>query len=1171
MRLKSIRLSGFKSFVDPTSFEVPSSLVGVVGPNGCGKSNIIDAVRWVLGESRASELRGESMQDVIFNGSDQRKQSSRASVELVFDNSLGRIGGSWGTFAELAVKRILTRDGQSTYSINNQVVRRKDVHDLFMGTGLGPRAYAIIGQGTISRIIEARPEDLRIFLEEAAGVSKYKERRRETENRLQDTRENLVRVEDILRELTSQLEKLEKQAQVAAQFRDFETDRDRKQRMLWLLKRDEAAAERDRVQAQVATAQTELEQAVTQVRALDTEIEAVRESQFAASNQLHDNQASYYESNSAVARIEAEIRVVVDQREQVTQQLALFAAQSAQAQSRQSVARQELDALADAITENTAKQEQVTAELESAQEAVDPLDAAVRAATEMVDMSREEVAALNKNIEVAAARQAAARRQIESLTLRLERARAERKDVQVPDADQLKITINQRDAALEKEAASLLGMTDNENKWRSLDVQRTPAQESLRQHQNKLSQIEARIQALKTLQEQAQSQAKVVPWLQKHGLDKLARLWQKIQIEPGWQVAVEAVMRDRVAALEVASLDMITKLASDIPPGKASFYMVNSSVSAASTLPGEQPLLKQVRSADNRLAGVMSDWLAHYYCASSLDEAVKRANQAPAGSVFVTQQGHQVTRSGIQFYATENAQEGVLARQNELDSLAKEQRAQQLLADEERSKVALLESSAAAALTAFNTLRSSHAEDLRYLGQVRVEAERLEQIAARSSESVARLDAQIAETQAELEGLHEEEQTLAAQFESHDESLAGSQQTMEDKRDNLIHASGQLEAARVRVRELERRLQESSFETRSAVARREQMLETDKTSAQLLAQAASQVGSLQTQLAQLNQSSSQAGLQAALEARVTAEAALATARNAVEEANQKLRQSEEKRLTLERAQEPLRVKVGELQLKEQAARINIEQYSQQLTEAETDEAVIRAAFEVVPKLGFLQSELSRLNAAINSLGPVNLAALDELTQSKERQNFLQTQLNDLNEAIATLQDAISKIDIETRDLLQETFNKVNEQFNVLFPKLFGGGEAKLVMTGDEILNAGVQVMAQPPGKKNATIHLLSGGEKALTAIALVFAMFRLNPAPFCLLDEVDAPLDDANTERYAAMVKSMSEQTQFVFISHNKIAMEMAQQLIGVTMQERGVSRIVAVDLEDAARMLEAA
>ncbi len=891
MRLKSIRLSGFKSFVDPTSFEIPSSLVGVVGPNGCGKSNIIDAVRWVLGESRASELRGESMQDVIFNGSDQRKQASRASVELVFDNTLGRVGGSWGTFAELAVKRILTRDGQSTYSINNQVVRRKDVHDMFMGTGLGPRAYAIIGQGTISRIIEARPEDLRIFLEEAAGVSKYKERRRETENRLQDTRENLTRIDDILRELTSQLEKLETQAQVAAQFREFEADRDRKQRMLWLIRRDDAIAERDRVQAQVAGAQTQLEEAIAQVRALETEIESVRENQFTANNALHDRQAGYYESNSAVARIEAEIRSVVDQREQVTSQLALFAEQSSQAQSRQSLARQELDTLADAITENSAKQEQVTAELEDAQAALEPLDVAVSSATELVDMSREEVAALSKNIEVAAARQSAARRQIENLTLKLERAKAQRKEVQVPDADELKRVVTQRDAAVQKEAASQLGMNSNESQWRGLEAKRTPAQESLRQHQTKVSQIEARIQALKVMQEQAQSQAKVVPWLQKHGLDKLTRLWQKIQIEPGWQVAVEAVLRDRVAAMEVVSLDMITKLASDVPPGKAAFYTAQETRDTATHLANEQPLGKQVRSGDNRLAAVMSDWLAHFYCATNLDDAVRRSKTAPAGTVFVTQQGHQVTRSGIQFYATENAQEGVLARQNELDSLAKELRAQQLLADEERSTVALLESSVAAALTAFTQLRNDHAEDLRYLGQVRVEAERLEQLAARASDSLSGLDTQISETQSELEALHEEEQTLAAQFENHDADLAGSQQSMEDKRDNLIQASGKLETARQRVRDLERRLQECSFETRSAISRREQMLETDKSSAQMLAQAATQVMALQTQLGLLNQSSSQAGLQAALEARVAAESALAQARNGVETANQQLRQA----------------------------------------------------------------------------------------------------------------------------------------------------------------------------------------------------------------------------------------------------------------------------------------
>jgi chromosome segregation protein len=1172
VRLKQIKLAGFKSFVDPTSFEVPSQLVGVVGPNGCGKSNIIDAVRWVLGESRASELRGESMQDVIFNGSDQRKPASRASVELVFDNALGRVGGTWGTYAEIAVKRILTRDGQSIYSINNQAVRRKDVHDIFLGTGLGPRAYAIIGQGTISRIIEARPEDLRIFLEEAAGVSKYKERRRETENRLSDTRENLVRVDDILRELNNQLEKLERQAQVAQQFKELEADRDCKQKMLWLLRRDEATAERDRLQAQVAAAQTELEQATTELRSLDTQLESVREAQFAAGDKLHSQQALYYEKNSTVARLEAEIRMVVDSRNQVNAQLAMFASQTADAQGRQSFARQEVEQLATQLEEAAEREEQLSAELEQAESEIEPVEAAVAKADAEVEAARTQATEVSKAIEVSAARQSAARRQIESLSLRLDRARQERKQVEVPELTAVERAVAIRDSALKDEELSLIAMNEAESKWRGLEVQRTPAQESLRGLQTKTSQIEARISALKQLQERAQSQAKVVPWLQKHGLDKLGRLWQKMQIESGWETAVESVLRDRVSALEVGSLELISKLSHDAPPGKAAFYSASIEAKAVvAAIESATPLAKMVRSNENRLNQVMVDWLANIYCADSLDEAMQKARNHAPGIVFVTKQGHQVTRSGIQFHAAENEQEGVLARQHELESLTKEHRAQQLLADEERSRVSILESSAQAALTAFSQLREKHAGDLRALGQVRVEAERLEQQAARSNESVTRLESLIEEINAELQGLHEEESQMQEQFEMQDVALGEKQQSLEDKREVFFEVQARLEKAKQRLRDLERTQQETSFQKRALSSRREQLVESDRGAADLLMRTAGQVTALTAQLAQLNESADQAGLQTALEDRVAAETALSQARNAVEEANQQLRQAEEKRLAIERSQEPLRTKVNEVQLKEQAARLNIEQFAVQLEEVQADEAVVRAAFESTPKIGYLQGEMTRLAASIANLGPVNLAALDELTQSRERQNFLTAQMADLNEAITTLEDAIKKIDLETRALLQDTYDKVNEGFGVLFPKLFGGGEAKLTLTGDEILNAGVQVMAQPPGKRNATIHLLSGGEKALTAIALVFAMFKLNPAPFCLLDEVDAPLDDANTERYANIVREMADQTQFLFITHNKIAMELAQQLIGVTMQEKGVSRIVAVDLEDAARMLVAA
>ena len=1178
VRLKQIKLSGFKSFVDPTSFDVPSQLVGVVGPNGCGKSNIMDALRWVLGESRASELRGESMQDVIFNGSEQRKPASRASVELVFDNSSGRIGGSWGSFAELSVRRILTRDGQSTYSINHQVVRRKDVHDIFLGTGLGPRAYAIIGQGTISRIIEARPEDLRIFLEEAAGVSKYKERRRETENRLSDTRDNLTRVDDIVRELTSQISKLERQAEVAQRYRDYDSEKTRKQQMLWLLKRDDAAADRDRLQVQVATVQTELESTQTSLRSLETELEALRESQFTVADALHGRQASYYEASSAVARIEAEIRMVVDSRDQMTAQMALLTAQTVEAQARQTVAHEQSATLVDEIEEAAGREEHLLGHAEQLAAKLEPAHAALAKSLSALESSRTVAGDVSKEIEVIAARQSAARRQIENLTIRQERLQAERKQIQRPDQDQLDLVRGQREELTAREDESLGSMNTAESQWRGLDAQRAPAQESLQQHQSKLAQIDARMAALKQLQDRVQAQSKVGPWLEKHGLDKLGRLWQKIQIEKGWETAVESLLRDRVAALEVGSLDLVTHFGSDTPPGKTAFYTEHDGAQAeaiGSDFAGAIPIAGMVRSANNRLSGVLSDWLANIYCAQSLAEAMHSLKNLSAqrarGISFVTKEGHVVTKSGVQFYATDGESEGILARQNELESLTREHRAQQMLADEQRARVVAIESAVVATLASFTAQRERHASDLRGLGQVRLEAERLEQSAARSDETFGRINAQLEETQGELEALLEEEAVMAERFESQDMALAERQNDLETRREEHAAAVALVDRARQEIRDAERQQQELSFQRRSLQTRAEQLKESARLAIDLIARTGAQMAGLTQQLAALGATANDAGLQSALEARVAAEKDLALARDSVEAANQKMRQFEEKKLGIERGQEPLRLRLNDCQLKEQAARLNIEQYQVQLDDVQCDEAVVRAAFEVPPKQGFLQGELTRLSAQIENLGPVNLAALDELTQSKERETFLVAQLADLNEAINTLEDAIRKIDRETREMLQTTFDNVNVQFGVLFPKLFGGGEARLVLTGDEILNSGVQVMAQPPGKRNATIHLLSGGEKALTAIALVFAMFHLNPAPFCLLDEVDAPLDDANTERYCNIVREMSVHTQFLFITHNKIAMEIAQQLIGVTMQEKGVSRIVAVDLEVAARMLEAA
>jgi chromosome segregation protein len=1179
MRLKQIKLAGFKSFVDPTSFEVPGQLVGVVGPNGCGKSNIMDAVRWVLGESKASELRGESMQDVIFSGASDRKPASRASVELVFDNSLGRIGGSWGTYTEISVKRLLTRDGTSSYFINGQTVRRKDVHDIFLGTGLGPRAYAIIGQGMISKIIEAKPEDLRVFLEEAAGVSKYKERRKETEHRLSDTRENLTRVDDILRELNSQIEKLEKQAKVAQQYRELETEREQKQRMLWLLRREEAANEQFKIAALASAAQIALDAKISSVRSHETEIEQTRTQHYDASDEVHKLQAAFYDSNSEVAKIESEIRFVSESQNQLKERLVSLNSQFDAASQDSLQMSEQIELTEMEIEEALISGEELTARLADLQAKGPELDSKARVARERSELSRGDVQAIRSKIELSAAKQRAAQDALANLQRRKDRLAAEASLILVPEGDELETQRAVLEEALMTEHQAADSLASSEEKWAGFDAQRGPTASALRDSEAKLSHIEARLLALRQLQERVANQGKLNPWLGKHGLDKLNRLWQKLKIEAGWEVAVEAVLREMVNGLEVGRVDAISALASDSPPGKVVFFSNQATAAKAYADAGAslglKPLAALVHSSDAQVQALIVDQLAGVYAANSMNEAMSHRDSLPVGGRFVLAAGHSVWRQAISLYAADSEQEGVLHRQHELENLVKEQRAQQMLTDEVRSTALRIEAAFSASLSALSSIREAHNLALKKTAVLRLDVQKAEQEQQRAALSKERLDSEIAEVNAEIQTQEALINVEGDSFEEMDMALAERQQNTEDLVTALLDAERELAGWREQERQLERNAQEASFKDRSLQLKLEQLKANKTQREQAAAFAKSEGSGIQLKLAELSDAPAQTLLQTALDAKTIAEQVLAAGRSRLDDLSQQLRSKDELRLQIEREQEPLRSRLNELMLKEQAARINAEQFELQLSEAAVDmEALaqaLKAAFAEPPKPSWLQGEVTRLTHAVAALGPVNLAALDELTASTERKTFLDNQLADLNEAITTLEDAIKKIDKETRDLLQNTYDSVNSHFGRLFPELFGGGEARLSLTGDEILDAGITVIAQPPGKRNTSIHLLSGGEKALTAIALVFSLFQLNPAPFCLLDEVDAPLDDANTERYADMVRRMSTQTQFLFITHNKIAMEMAQQLIGVTMQERGVSRIVAVDLEAAAGFAQAA
>jgi chromosome segregation protein len=1171
MRLTQIKLSGFKSFAEPTTFQLPGQRVGVVGPNGCGKSNIIDAVRWVLGESKASELRGESMQDVIFNGSGQRKPASRASVELVFDNALARAGGQWNSFAEIAVKRVLTRDGTSSYFINNQPVRRRDVQDVFLGTGLGPRAYAIIGQGTISRIIESRPEELRLFLEEAAGVSKYKERRRETENRLKDTRENLTRVEDILRELNANLDKLEVQAEVASKYRALQDEGTLKLHQLWFLKHRDAASEEARLAQAVAEAHTALEARLAELRHVEAELEQVRQGHYAANDVLHAKQGFLGEAALEVSRLEERIRYVVEGRQRAQQRLADLGAQNAQWAERQDAARAELEDIGGQIVAAEEQAGVVAAQAEDQSLELPGMEDAVRAAQAASHAQHGLVAQVQQQIQVLAADSRHVDEQSRQLKPRRERLAGERQGLQAPDLARLEALRQQEAAAAEAHEVADARLHELGEEVPRLDEQRRAAQEAVNREGARLADIGARLEALRALQQKVQTEGKLKPWLERHGLAGLQGLWTQVHIEPGWETALEAALRERLSALAVGRLDTVRAFATDAPPARLAFYALPTGAVSSShaTLPRLADLL---RLGDAGLTALLTDWLEGVYTAASIDEALAQRGRLTHGEVIMTREGHAVSQHAVAFYAPDSEQAGMLARAQEIENLDRQQRAQALIADETRSASVRLEAAYTEASQRLLGVRREAAEAQNRAHGLHVELLRLSQQAQAATTRRDQLAEELAEIDAQLEALQERRAVGEARFEELDIELGSAQERHAELDDAVIAAERRLADAREQQRALERQAQEAQFQARALAARQGELQRSIATAAAQVAANVQAGEQLQLELGSFDDAAAQSGLQAALAVKLEREHALGLARSQYDDLSAQLRACDERKLGFERSLEPLREGIVKLQLEQQAAQLGGAQYLDQLVAANVDlEALGQGIAQGGVKLWGLQTEIDRIGREIAALGAVNLAALDELGASRERKTFLDAQNADLQEAIATLEDAIHKIDLETRDLLASTFNQVNEHFGRMFPSLFGGGTARLVMTGNEILDSGVQVMAQPPGKKNSTIHLLSGGEKALTAIALVFAIFQLNPAPFCLLDEVDAPLDDANTERYRKLVTEMSAGTQFLFISHNKIAMEMAEQLIGVTMQEQGVSRIVAVDMQSAVSLAQAA
>ncbi|MCE2989439.1 MAG: chromosome segregation protein SMC [Burkholderiales bacterium] len=1170
MRLTQIKLAGFKSFVDPTTIAVPGQLVGVVGPNGCGKSNVIDAVRWVLGESSAKNLRGEKMEDVIFNGSSQRKPSARASVELVFDNSLGRIGGQWGQYAELSVKRVLSRDGNSDYYINGQHVRRRDITDVFLGTGLGPRAYAIIEQGMISRVITSKPEELRVFLEEVAGVSKYRERRKETEARLEDSKENLNRVDDILGELSKNVERLTEQAAVAAKYHELNTELKLNENLWAYTKQREARASKERYANEIDKAETGFEGETARLREVEAALDKLRQDHYAETDQLTTAQAAMFEANTAVVQLEQEINYLADNRRRLGAQVEALAQQLLEVEANRDATTTELDRWHRELASGIDKVAEARERAEALREEVPSYEKKVREAVAAVKLADNEVRTAESDQALNESREASALKILSQLEQRKNRLTTENMALVVPEDGEV-----ERVQAARAELQEALAQTEEqlaaaEGRVEDLENRRRDAIDNIGHATRELARIEAALLALQNQQARMDNNNRLAMWLAKYQLDNAPRLWQSVKIKEGWEDALEAALGLRLNAMRVSDGSVIDRIATDAPPGAVALFLEDGTTGAEQKT--ELVGLASFVTADSPGAlGFVRECLANVYVLENEADARRHMARLPFGGALVTAKGHLYSQHGVTFHGPQSELHGVLQRQREIESLKAElpskiEARHAIEAQQKEFEIALAETQ-----ETLRQLRASMQDTKNREHALQMEALKLEQAVAQAEGRRAAIREELALIDTEIEQERGEMAAAQAALEEGGNKISEMTDKLMVLEDQQRAAESALSDARERVNAAERGAQEANYFERSCHDKIKSLTEMVAQLAKRWDALSASRTSLAAELESLQEGNIQERLQAALALRQEREKALAAARDAMDAATGKLKGLEDQRHQIEQQLQPLRDKMTELRMKEQEARINEETFTQQLLDNGGNLEELAELVEKRTRSTAYQAEINRLTQEITALGAVNLAALQELEQATVRKEFLDAQSSDLKLAVETLENAIKRIDRETRDLLQTTFETVNRNFMELFPSLFGGGNAYLRLTGDEILDAGLQVFAQPPGKKNSSIQLLSGGEKALTALSLVFSLFRLNPAPFCLLDEVDAPLDDSNTDRFCDLVKKMSASTQFLFITHNKVTMEMGEQLVGVTMNEPGCSRIVEVDIDAAKKFASSA
>jgi chromosome segregation protein len=1167
MRLNKVRLAGFKSFVDPTSVHLPGNLIGVVGPNGCGKSNIIDAVRWVMGELSARHLRGESMSDVVFNGSSARKPVGTASVELVFDNSDGKIGGAYASYSEVSLKRTVARDGSSAYFINGGRCRRKDITQLFLGTGLGSRSYAIIEQGMISRVVEARHDDMRLFIEEAAGVSLYKERRRETEMRMADTRENLARLQDVRDEIDKQIRHLQRQANTARRFQELKAQ----QRVLTaellalrLRELDGAAALQERA---LRDCDLDMQQALAEQRNSEAAIEKQREYQSQLSDATSRVQGRYYELGAEVTRTEENIRYTRELRERARTELAQV--------------RANLESIAQQIVRDEEQLAALRAEIDQLEPQVQARRESEQLAGAALADAEGQLAAWQQhwegfNRELGAVGQSA---QVESA--RIEQLESQRHRLQA-QADRLSLELEA--LASQQADAPIDGLTAREAAARAVgdtlarELQSALAQvqalrgaqhgtdgqlESVRQQRE---QARAELMSLEALQQAAlrEKNARAGAWLSTLGGGaSRRRLAETLEVDAGWERAVETVLGDYLEAIGVEAIDALEASLPGLDGGSLTFFE-HAGAGAAATTGAAGTLAALVRGPQ-----AVRALLQPVRTAGSLAAALRARAQLADGESLITSAGEWVGRDWLRVNRGGDVHAGVLEREHRLKLLregcaAADERVRTL----EQQVLSLREQVTAAEQQRDATqarIQSAHREHAELRGQLEALKARLEEAALRRG----RIEAEQAEVALDMAGAQD---SLARARGAHDQATEALARLDEQR----LQLESERELRREAAARARTRSQSAQSELHESLIQLESRRSAQGSMAGALTRLLEQRTALQGQAGTLERTLADGDapvaelelrLQDQLARRLEVEAELASARRQLEDCEGELRGLEQRRTSAEQRVEAARASMEQARMAAQASQLRRESLLEQFAATQCELGPVLEQISPQAEISVWDARLLELGADLEKLGQVNLAAIDELAEQTERKNYLDRQFADVSEALATLDQAMHKMDRETRSRFEDTFNRINAGLQDKFPRLFGGGHAYLELVGDDPLSAGVAVMARPPGKRNSTIAQLSGGEKALTAVALVFSIFDLNPAPFCLLDEVDAPLDEHNVGRYCDIVREMSSRVQFIFITHNKVTMELAQQLIGVTMNEPGVSRLVAVDIDEAMKL----